>query len=489
MKPIIARVNSLRENSTARGGGEGSWRVGCVKLVLVALVLLSAMLMAAPAVAQIAAEGRNVVLVAHHDLNGNGDGGEGLAIQQRSDGRRLLFIAHEAPKNCLSVVDVTRSESPVLINTIPSPHPGITRCDSLSLSGNLLAVANQTTDVGQKSAGMWVLDVSDFDRIQKAKSLQDLALSFFDASGPHSRGAHCLWFVDGEFAHLTTGMSDFTPSNPLDDQFDVIVDLRDPRHPREVGRWWYPGTSQSDRCLPGCLPQRHKLDDGYRPHNIEVWPDHPDRAYLGYIDGGAIILDISGLADVKAGRAKSFTPKLVGSAKFSPPYTAWSHTFQPISRGMALVSDEAVMDNCKDAPKLVWLLDIRAESNPMVIDTAPMHANDGELCKRGGRFGAHNLHPNFPSSTSANLKNTTVASWFNGGVRIFHVTDGPAGVPAAPPHLEEIGYYIPAGLPGNPGGAAQINHALVDEKGLIYAIDRFTGGLYVLKYTGSVPLD
>jgi hypothetical protein len=489
MKPIIARVNSLRENSTARGGGEGSWRVGCVKLVLVALVLLSAMLMAAPAVAQIAAEGRNVVLVAHHDLNGNGDGGEGLAIQQRPDGRRLLFIAHEAPKNCISVVDVTRPDSPVLINTIPSPHPGITRCDSLSLSGNLLAVANQTTDVGQKSAGMWVLDVSDFDRIQKAKSLQDLALSFFDASGPHSRGAHCLWFVDGEFAHLTTGMSDFTPSNPLDDQFYVIVDLRDPRHPREVGRWWYPGTSQSDRCLPGCLPQRHKLDDGYRPHNIEVWPDHPDRAYLGYIDGGAIILDISGLADVKAGRAKSFTPKLVGSAKFSPPYTAWSHTFQPISRGMALVSDEAVMDNCKDAPKLVWLLDIRAESNPMVIDTAPMHANDGELCKRGGRFGAHNLHPNFPSSTSANLKNTTVASWFNGGVRIFHVTDGPAGVPAAPPHLEEIGYYIPAGLPGNPGGAAQINHALVDEKGLIYAIDRFTGGLYVLKYTGSVPLD
>ena len=63
----------------------------------------------------------------------------------------------------------------------------------------------------------------------------------------------------------------------------------------------------------------------------------------------------------------------------------------------------------------------------MVIATAPLHANDGGHCTSGGRFGAHNLHPNFPSATSANLKNTTVASWFNGGVRIFHIADGPFG--------------------------------------------------------------
>ena len=355
----------------------------------------------------------------------------------------------------------------------------------------MLAVANQANRAGARTAGMWVLDVSDFGRIQKAKRLEDLELSFFDTSGPVSRGVHCLWFVDGEFAHLTTGMPDFNPTNPNDDQIYVIVDLRDPRHPREAGRWWYPGTRKGDACLPGCLPPRHaRFDDGYRPHNVEVWPDRPDRAYVGYIDGGAIILDISGLADLKAGRAKTFTPALIGQAKFSPPYTAWTHTFQPIfSRGMAIVSDEAVQDNCKDAPKLVWLLDIRAETNPMVIGTAPLHATDGELCTRGGRFGAHNLHPNFPGPTSANLKNTAVASWFNGGVRIFHIADGPKGVPGAPPHLEEIGYYTPAALPKNPGGAPQINHAIVDEKGLIYANDRVSGGLYILRYTGVVPLD
>jgi hypothetical protein len=256
-----------------------------------------------PLRAQPQAESNNMALVGHNDLNGNGDGGEGLAIQQWPDGRRILYLAHEGQKTCVSMVDVTHPQNPVMINQLPSPAPGITRCNSLGLSGNVLVIANQALKKGQKTAGLWVLDVSNFDRIRNAKSLQDLQFSFFDTSGPNSRGIHCVWFVDGEFAHLTTGSADFDPTNPNDDQFYMIVDLRDPRHPREVGRWWYPGTRQGDTCLPDCLPKRHpKFDDGYRPHQTEVWPDHPDRAYVAYIDGGAFILDISGLAEVKAGR-------------------------------------------------------------------------------------------------------------------------------------------------------------------------------------------
>ncbi|MBZ5723071.1 MAG: hypothetical protein LAO03_22255 [Acidobacteriia bacterium] len=222
---------------------------------------------------------------------------------------------------------------------------------------------------------------------------------------------------------------------------------------------------------------------------MEIFPERPDRAYVGYVDGGQIILDISGLADVRAGRADTFTPKLVSRLKFSPPYPAWTHTVQPLfDRGLALDSDESVKDNCADAPKLVWLVDIRAETNPVILGTAPLADNAAELCRRGGRYGAHNLHPNFPSSTSAKLKNTTVASFFNGGVRIFRLVDV-QGVPNAPPHIEEIGYFIPPAPPNNVTHAIEINHAIVDEKGLIYAIDRLTGGLYILKYTGPEPLD
>ena len=445
-------------------------------------------------------DARNVELVGHSDLNGQGDGGEGLVIQQWPDGRRWLYLAHEAQRTCLTVVDVTQPARPTVVAQLPSPAPGVTRCNSLGLSGTTLAVANQTLTIGQKPAGVWMLDVSDPARVEKARTLNDLAVAFFDTSGPFSRGAHCLWFVDGEFIHVATGMPDFEPTNPLDDQIYVIVDVRDPRQPKEVGRWWYPGTWKKDECLPGCLPPRHaKFDTGYRPHQTEVWPDRPDRVYVSYIDGGAFVMDLSELADVKAGKVARVTPKVISQLRFQPPFTAWTHTFQPIfSRGLAFVSDESTKDNCADAPKLVWLVDIRAETNPVVIDSAPFHDTDGELCKAGGRFGAHNIHPNLPMTTSANLVNTTVASWFNGGVRIFHIADSRSGVTDAPPHLDEIGHYIPAAVPvpadpagARPGGLqpAQINHAIVDERGVIYANERSTGGLYILRYTGKVPLN
>ena len=178
-----------------------------VSLVVVCLVLSRA----ASLNAQRTAESRNVVLVGHNDLNGQGDGGEGLALQQFPDGRRVLYLAHEAAERCLSVIDVTTPERPVLVNQLPSPTPGVTRCNSLGLSGSVLAVANQAAKAGGKRAGMWVLDVSDFEKVSTAKSLDDLSLSFFDTSGPDSRGVHNLWFVDGEFAHLSTGMPDFHP--------------------------------------------------------------------------------------------------------------------------------------------------------------------------------------------------------------------------------------------------------------------------------------
>jgi hypothetical protein len=75
--------------------------------------------------AQSGAESRNMVLVGHNDLNGNGDGGEGL----------------EAPERCLSVIDVTKLEAPRLINQIRSAAPGVTRCNSplyiLRYTGNV----------------------------------------------------------------------------------------------------------------------------------------------------------------------------------------------------------------------------------------------------------------------------------------------------------------------------------------------------------------
>jgi len=454
-----------------------------------ALAASIATMFAVPAAhAQREAEAMDMEQVSQLGLGGNADGGEGMALQKLKDGRRILYFAHEGQKTCLSVIDVSNPKAPVLLAQLPSPGPAVTRCNSLGLSGTVLAVANQTMKVGQKPAGMWLLDVSDINRVKRARSLGDLKLAFFDTSGPRSRGAHWLWFVDGEFVHLASGAADFAPSHPQDDQFYQIVDVRNPRKPREVGRWWLPGTKIGDACLPGCLPKRQTLDDGYRAHSIEIYPQRPDRAYVGYIDGGMLILDIAGLADVRTGKAQSFSPTLVSRLDYGPPYPSWCHTVQPLwGRGLAVVSDEATQEHCGDGVKLIWLVDIREETNPVIVGTAPLPENAAALCARGGRFGAHNLQPSFPDALSAQLKNTFVGSFFNGGVRIYHLLDAP--LPGAPPQIKELAYFIPAAAPGNTSGTSQINHVIVDEKGLIYAADRISGGLYILRYTGTTPLD
>ncbi len=53
----------------------------------------------------------NMTIIGHSDLNGAGKGGEGLALRQYPDGRRVLFLAHESAPMCVSVIDVTKPVS------------------------------------------------------------------------------------------------------------------------------------------------------------------------------------------------------------------------------------------------------------------------------------------------------------------------------------------------------------------------------------------
>ena len=80
-----------------------------------------------------------------------------------------------------------------------------------------------------------------------------------------------------------------------------------------------------------------------------------------------------------------------------------------------------------------------------------------------------------------------VGSFFNGGVRAYSIAD--------PHDPKEIGFIVDApprgtaSTNGNASQSIQMNDVYVDENGLIYANDRFSGGLDIIRYTGSVPLD
>ena len=408
-----------------------------------------------------AAEAGNMQIIGRSDLNGVGKGGEGLAFRQYPDGKRVLFLAHESAPMCFTAVDVTKPEGPSVIAQIPVEAEFV-RCNSLGLSGDILAVAHQTEKPGQPNAGMDLYDVRDPAHPNR--------LSHFDTSGPHSRGAHFVWFTDGRYAYLSTGAREFTPRNPDDDQFLMIVDLQDAKMPREAGRWWLPGTRVGDAAVaPGRVD---KPDSGIRIHSLTIPAEQPDRAYIGWIDGGWVILDIADKAH----------PKAVVRRSWQSLDQGFAHTVVAIpSRHIAIQTEEAVGNNCSDWPKRNWVWDIADERHPFPLAPFPPVANQAALCEAGGRFGAHNIDMNRPIPNSRTLVNTVVGSYFNGGVRATSIKD--------PAHPVEIGYVIPKAPAGNPTRTIQINDVYVDENGLIYANDRLSGGLYVIRYTGSVPLD
>jgi hypothetical protein len=81
------------------------------------------------------------------------------------------------------------------------------------------------------------------------------------------------------------------------------------------------------------------------------------------------------------------------------------------------------------------------------------------------RFGAHQYQEHLDGTR-------VTAAWFSGGVRVIDVNN-----PAMP---EEVAYYVPEPRPGKRG--PQTNDVDVDERGLVYALDRFQG-LDILEVT------
>ncbi len=397
-----------------------------------------------------AAQAKNMTLLAQHDLEGFGNGGEGIGLQATKDGRRVIYIAHESGPKDYTAVDVTDPKNPKTVIQTTLPHPDV-RSNSLAVFEDLLLVAYQTSRPGLKPAGFSIYDIAD--------PANPREVSHFDTSGPYSRGAHCLWFVDGKYAHVSTSADDFTPRNQKDDQFHMIVDVGDPSHPTEAGRWWLPGTGADD---PEDPPVRHTaVDAGFRIHNANVYPQRPDRAYLGYLDGGAIILDISDAA----------RPSMISRVDYHPPFPGFTHTAMPLfERELMIVSDESVTEDLSDHPKLVWVMDIREETNPVIISTFPLPPVE-EFGGRPGRFGAHNIHENLPVPTSMSSETLIFGTYFNAGVRVHDISD--------PFRPEEVAYFIPE--TPDPDKGVNINDVYVDENGLVYAIDRFKGGLYILE--------
>jgi hypothetical protein len=398
----------------------------------------------------------NFKFLAHHELDGFGSIGEGMSIQIAKDGRRILWLAHEsAPKN-FTGVDVSDPHQPKVVAQTVLPQPYM-RSNSLEVCGDVMAVAYQTKTPGAQPAGFELFDISSPEH--------PCSISFFDASGPHSRGVHQLWFRDGRYVHMAAGAADFTPRNQRDDQIYRVVDVHNPSKPAEVGRWWLPGTAEGDSEAP---PERHPAHmdtyvSGFRAHNTNVYPERPDRLYMGYLDAGMIILDIADLAH----------PRMVSRWDNSPPFNGFTHTVLPLfDRGLLVVTDEAINQDGSDLPKLVWILDGRDERNPVPISTLPAPTSDA-LLPRAKRVGAHNIHENTPGPYSWKSDQIILGTFFNAGLHAFDISN--------PFQPREVAHFVPPASPLSPTGCISLNDVFVDEREVVYVVDRAQAGLFILE--------
>ena len=129
-------------------------------------------------------ESKNMRLISSHDLNGFGNIGEGISIQQTADGRRILYMAHESAPKDITSVDVTDLANPKLIAQTDLAYPHL-RSNSLALIDDTMLVAYQSIEPNQPGTGVGVYDIGNPEEPRQ--------IGFFDTQGPHSRGCHCLW--------------------------------------------------------------------------------------------------------------------------------------------------------------------------------------------------------------------------------------------------------------------------------------------------------
>ncbi|KAB2864890.1 MAG: hypothetical protein F9K43_17505 [Bauldia sp.] len=408
---------------------------------------------------------RNMRLIGYSDQGGRPDG------VQLMVNKGYAFIGHMFSKG-FSVVDVRDPRNPKPAAYVPAPPN--TWNIHLQTHGDLLLVINakdmfaaaefqdehqyykgalgekvgtaekKTAPVRDWTAGMAVYDIAD-----PAKPRQ---IAFMPVEGG---GVHRIWYTGGRWAYVSALLDGFS------DYIFMTVDMADVTRPRAVGRYWLPGMNLAAGETPDWPPTRR-----YGLHHATV---NGDTAYGAWRDAGLVMIDVTDRSE----------PKLVVHRNWSPPFGGGTHNCLALpDRDLMVVVDEAVLDNCEDGIKLIWLFDIREPANPVSISTFPTPA-EADYCGKGGHFGPHNIHENRPDCFVS--AETIFATYQNAGVRVFDIRDKyrPAEVAAfVPPVPKRLVDHRP-----NRPLVIQSCDVYVGKEGLVYSND-YNGGLYILEYQG-----
>ncbi|HXF66297.1 MAG TPA: hypothetical protein VNK67_06345 [Burkholderiales bacterium] len=264
----------------------------------------------------------------------------------------------------------------------------------------------------------------------------------------YGRGVH-RFDMDQRYAYISTEMEGYL-GNIL-----VIYDIRDPAKPEEVSRWWLPGQHVAGGETPTWPGRQHRLH-----HALRVG----ERLWAGCWHAGVRVIDAS---DIRR-------PRTIGEYNYHPPFPEPSHTFmglpKPVAgREIAIAIDEE--DHAHSAEEMerrrgrphgcLWVFDVTELPKIQPLAIYEVSELDSPWSRAApGRFGAHQFQEHMKGGDTL-----VYCAWFAGGLRIVDIAD-----PLAP---REVGYFIPEPAPGRV--APQSNDVDVDERGLVYLVDRYQG--------------
>jgi len=305
------------------------------------------------------------------------------------------------------------------------------------------ALADSITNRKKFRSGLSIHDIS------RPAEMREIA--FLEMPG---LGVNRLWWTGGRYAAVAAHFDGFT------DHFLCMVDLRNITKPEIVGRWWMPGMNRA-AGEPSTLPPGRRV----ALHHMIT---SGNRGYGAWRDGGFTVHDLGDPA----------RPKLISHINWSPPFPGGTHTPLPLpGRKLAVVADEANAEKCAKGAFCTFIVDLRAEENPVPISTLPT-PKERDFCGPGV-FGPHNLHENRPDTFRS--EETIFATYNVAGVRVFDIRDA-----FAP---KEIAYWVPPPPKKmidprpNVSLAAKSADILATTDGLVYVTD-WNAGLNVLQYQG-----
>jgi hypothetical protein len=307
--------------------------------------------------------------------------------------------------------------------------------EKMAVSEDDLAMLEAFEQRGYHNGGFKIYDVST--------PAQPKLISYQKTGGI---GVH-RFDMDERHAYISTEMNGYI-GNIL-----VIYDLREPRKPQEISRWWMPGQHIAGGETPTWSGRRHRLHHALR-FGDEMW--------ASCWHGGFWVVDVSDLA----------RPKGAGTCNYHPLFPEPTHTVMPLpgriaGRRIAISIDEEdqALSAEEEAARrgrahaCILTFDVSDLAAIKPIGQFQVSELDSPFSRtRGARFGAHQF--------CERMRGTVVhAVWFGGGLRIIDVAD--------PQRPREIGPLIPEPGAGRP--APQSNDVALDDRGLIYMIDRHVG--------------